>query len=466
MLQIIASIILLGGEILYLLQDFKKGLLAGFLALGLTADVFPWYLLPISGVATLSFLGFAAFSIFYIIRPQYNAQRNIDVIIASRGYLLLLIVFVSIALLYVWVAGVNSEYGLDKTLLVILRGIIPVFIFRFLVQDTNDFKIIFYTFVATSLLGTAFLLTSDVRDAYAISLDQVNTIVAGRIVGIGAVVLGVFLVSIEKLTWKHYLFTSPIFLGLIVGTLLTGSRGPLTGILATLLMFLLLSARLHSWTRTSFLLLGSLLVALVLTFFVNWTPLDILSLLGQNRIISTVLYLNFERFDSGRIEFYVAAIDAIFNTSAIGIGTGGFGNVMGGYIGRIYPHNIFLEITLEQGFIGLTVLCTIVSTTFYRCVKIWRDLQAAPYLKCVAAIWVYSLYNAQFSGDIGANYQFWATGGLVWIAYSVAAFEKNSVAKSSKFDLQSAVIQSNKSLSSTEIFRTDSIALEYFEQVS
>jgi len=420
MLQLIASMVLLCGEILYLLQDFKRGVLAGILVLGLTADVLPWHFLPISGVATIAFLVFCAFAIIYVIRPQYSKHKNIEAIVLSRGYLVLLFCFVAIALLYVLAAGENAQYGLDKTILVILRGVIPVFVFRLLIQESRDFKTVYYTFIAISVLGTAFLLSADVTQAYTVSLDQVNTIVAARIVGIGAVLLGTFLLFTDKISWIHYTVFTPLFFVLIIGTLLTGSRGPLTGILVVLSLVILLSGQFQLWGRSTFLFAGIFFATLLLTFFADWSLIDTLSVLGQNRIVSTILTLNFERIDSGRFELYEIAIDAITKSTAIGIGTGGFGNVMGGYIGRIYPHNIFLEVTLEQGLIGLSILLIIVATTFYRCVRLLRDRDANIYLKCVPSVWIYTLYNAQFSGDIGANYQFWAVGGLVWIAHALA----------------------------------------------
>lgn len=95
-----------------------------------------------------------------------------------------------------------------------------------------------------------------------------------------------------------------------------------------------------------------------------------INLIGLNRMLATLykIQANID-FTSGRIDIYKQAIEVIFE-NPFGIGLFGYLKKINGAQIGYYPHNIFIEIALNWGIIGLFIFMIFLLYYFYRFFKI------------------------------------------------------------------------------------------------
>jgi O-antigen ligase len=110
------------------------------------------------------------------------------------------------------------------------------------------------------------------------------------------------------------------------------------------------------------------------------------------------------RYDSSAQERVLAgsvALDEI-GTAPLGLGIGGFAQIynFGSVTDRVYPHNIVLEIAVEEGWvIGLFFVFVVLMALVqgYRCANV------EPSMRPFFAIFIYALCNSLVSGDMNDN---------------------------------------------------------------
>lgn len=121
-----------------------------------------------------------------------------------------------------------------------------------------------------------------------------------------------------------------------------------------------------------------------------------------------------------RLRLLEVAREALGGVSLLGLGTGGFTHLLGLPDQRFYPHNIFVEVLLENGVLGAAVLI-LFFVLVYRGWRRWgAELHAAGDVGPEQALWrvsgavfVYAVLNAQFSGDIWVNEWIWLWAGAI-----------------------------------------------------
>jgi len=182
---------------------------------------------------------------------------------------------------------------------------------------------------------------------------------------------------------------------------LTGSRGPLLGLIIGVLSVVII--RLHINIKT---LLSIIIVILLIIFIIGlFIPQEILG-----RITTSD--------DAGKI---TAAIRLLANIEALryfannvvfGIGFGSF--KFGGEIFDIilYPHNIFTEILSETGIIGFILFMYILVTILIKFIRNWKLLNVN-IASLVLGLFIASFINANLSGHIGGNIYFWFSLGIM-----------------------------------------------------
>jgi len=113
------------------------------------------------------------------------------------------------------------------------------------------------------------------------------------------------------------------------------------------------------------------------------------------------------------------ALDAFRQRGAWGLGTGGFSQLFSIGDQRFYPHNIFLELYIENGLPGLVIWLGFLAAVAVRWTR-WKKRPADPgsrteriLLRLVAAQFVFHMVNAQFSGDIFVNQWIWLWAGAL-----------------------------------------------------
>jgi O-antigen ligase len=120
----------------------------------------------------------------------------------------------------------------------------------------------------------------------------------------------------------------------------------------------------------------------------------------------------------GRSALYREAVTLTREHPALGLGTGGFYlyAAVAGNRGERYPHNIFLELSSELGLVAAAILALSLLGAFaglFR--RLWSSSpRARQVVLLVAALLLYNLFAAQFSGDVNDNRPFWTLLGVAW----------------------------------------------------
>jgi hypothetical protein len=201
----------------------------------------------------------------------------------------------------------------------------------------------------------------------------------------------VFLVGIGNPIWFSRFLVDLIFVALFYG--ISNKKIKFLDVIILISGFSLLFA---SGSRGPIL---SLVLVSILAF-INHNPskrkliifasLSILILLGPviiPKILNFNIYSVMDRLDS--YQFSISK----FIENPWGYGLGSFGILYNGLDERSYPHNIFLEIIVELGGVGLIVF----SMLIYYTMRTYNRKNIFFYLFLI------SFVNAQFSGDLASN---------------------------------------------------------------
>lgn len=119
-----------------------------------------------------------------------------------------------------------------------------------------------------------------------------------------------------------------------------------------------------------------------------------------------------------RLTFYKAALRAIPEHPLLGWGIGGWSMYYWHEDYRFYPHNLFLEIGVEQGSVGLIALGILLSAVFLTLRQ--SAAAAAERFPALLPVLVYLLAATMFSGDIDDNRFLWFWCGMVFAACGLA----------------------------------------------
>ncbi len=230
---------------------------------------------------------------------------------------------------------------------------------------------------------------------------QAGSINLGRVSSNGALIaIGVILIA--KQPWVR-LATLAVLPIMVLSLVAAGSRGPTVAFVLGLLVLVILGAATGR-SRRQLLLVGAGLVGAAIVI-----PLVVPSS-SIGRSLSTILGSSAGLSSNGRSELWAQAY-TLFNAHPwFGIGTGGFDSLQT----QPYPHNIFLETGAELGVFGALAVATMVGSMASRLRAMWLSTEGTQRLEIslLLALFVSSLCNALFSGQISDNSDVWLWGGL------------------------------------------------------
>ncbi|MDX2358774.1 O-antigen ligase family protein [Dietzia sp. PP-33] len=287
------------------------------------------------------------------------------------------------------VYALSSGYNPYKTAYLFSITLISVLAASVVLQTETDLRRWIKGTIVAGLVVAAFSLI-DPNLGYTetfgrLGIEGSSTIATARV--IGAAFVSVVLLACVR---QHRLRPILAVMSLLLGALLVsiGSRGPLLGAVLTIVV-VLLSARLFRDSRWSSLFVGALGLGLVAFWAAS------MNIKGAQR---TLGFLSGERIDVARNSLIGAATQNIEN-HPLGIGWGGFSLLMGDNSGSTHPHNLFLEVFLEGGWIAGVALVVFVVLALWR---LW--LASGSAVGAVTfALAIYWLAVAQTSSDINGN---------------------------------------------------------------
>lgn len=307
---------------------------------------------------------------------------------------------------------VPGDYPTEKfTALVTLTFICVVAPFQ--VLQTRSQRVAFLIALAlVGVLSGAFTFSqgSDaVTDAGlspdVLLLEGANTISTARILGTGALILIAAALTVRGTHLLHRTAWLTLGVGLVVFMFATGSRGPFSAMvlaLAALIVFVpvMREARFRSIVLLSF---GS-----IAAYW--WASSQ--QIVASDRAFA---WLTGERDASTltRINLWKSAADYA-SVSPLGAGWGGFAHIAKAPSTLKYPHNLFLELYVEAGWIIATILAALVL------VSMWKLLRQAldPISAVLFVLATFAFINAMVSGDINDNRLLWILVGVAWVPMS------------------------------------------------
>jgi hypothetical protein len=253
---------------------------------------------------------------------------------------------------------------------------------------------------AVAILGVAVAVSlvsgATTWQAQRFTFNDANPIWLARVLGFS--LLGSVSLFLKLQKWRYVIAVEIVLL--LYCILITGSRGPLIAAVAgcALLAMQSVRSRLVLKATISIAVVASISALVVGTGLIDW--------LIEFRAIRTQ-----DNSASFRILMLQHATRLIAEFPE-GIGLGAFF-----YQGATYPHNIFVELVVEWGWLpGCIAISIILGSIFGLALKMKE-------FNFVLAVYLMEILNASFSGDITSPRMLY---GIVFASYSWAFFEAKS----------------------------------------
>jgi O-antigen ligase len=247
-------------------------------------------------------------------------------------------------------------------------------------------SILFYTGFFS--LGISFLLGN--FQGGRLSLFGSGPNISARILSVAAIA-GLYLYQTRQKK-SFYLYSTLL---LLMGTVLTQSRGGLLALILAILVFLFLKnlvrLRVVSLSFVFFISIG--------LYFISKTPIydDFIQIWNSRFVVLTFQ----DRYTSGRTYIFAKAFETWQENPIWGIGLNGFG---GARLQGNYEHNFILSIAVSSGLLGITILIAVLSSALK---GIGRLIRNDSWTRFLASICVFYGVASLSSGDLFDARFFW-----------------------------------------------------------
>ena len=368
---------------------------------------------------TLLILILTSFSMLYkLIIKQYKINL-------SNKYVLFFFCFVAMLIVSNFYTK-SPESGLIKT---IRFSVFNTFLFLGgisigLTQKTRMrfLRILHFLIFIYSIIYAYFLKDMIGMNFKELANYHMRLSLVGNPIGVGRIFSVLSLLSIiclfyEKDKYKKIFYVLCTILGLII-TISTNSRGPFFALIISILIYLFFFTKLNKKKIVYALILISLLFIIIFTLL----PENLVSrykLFGVKEVhISEKQVRVFSTFKI-RKNLLNQSIKYLKNNTEnliFGIGASGFCYIGANRDTKLYPHNIFVEIILELGLIGLILFILPFLFLLNDFILTKNKINKNEYIQIIFWIMLTILFllNAQVSGDINDNRLLWFfQGGLI-----------------------------------------------------
>jgi O-antigen ligase len=239
-------------------------------------------------------------------------------------------------------------------------------------------------------------------------LPEQNVIALG-IQGAQGLMIATYFITRAKRRWQQIVATCLLPVTL-VALLASGSRGPVLGGAAGLLVLLVLLARSHG----AALRIALLTLLAVASFMV---AVRLVPSAAVERSLSTISGTKSGLASNGRNKLWSAGWTTFADHPALGVGTGSFATVArrevcpGPGCRDRYPHNILLEAGAELGILGLSFVVGILFVGAHGILRAYQRDPLGP-ASIVFATFTASTVTAMLTGDLAGAGGIWLTGGI------------------------------------------------------
>ncbi|EQB64156.1 MAG: O-antigen polymerase [candidate division Zixibacteria bacterium RBG-1] len=324
-------------------------------------------------------------------------------------------------------------YGTEKFLRFVtitsLAFLSPFTLFK-TAESIKRFFVIFIL-LASSMLLDLFLQGISPVDFYFRTAFGSDYLALARIQGIAFIfVFFYFLLSSKSLAVK--LINLALIFPLLFGIYISGGRAPalalsITLVVTMVLVFLASFGRQHrasqALVKRDFKIIGSILIII----FLGISLLAYFSDYFSTFIHRTILLIErSEESSPERVDMYTQALRTFlsFPYFLSGTGIGGFTVSYAGFDDKrgIYPHNIFLEMASELGFLGLLAIFLLIFWSLkdgFSLFKRNQDSNSTYLSLTLLALFIFLLLNSLVSGDINDNRILFASMALIQVGKKI-----------------------------------------------
>ena len=269
----------------------------------------------------------------------------------------------------------------------------------------NYFKFLSATILIAMLINLLIIATSGGLFTYLVraSLLGANPIAVSRSLAVIAAMVTV--IGIRREGWKR--LTALVILALILLAIVsTGSRGPLASFFAGIILFTVMfespvyKSKLFLVGGISIVIVFGLLLLLpesLTTRYMQITQGDVIVTAGGVERVSTI---------ATRLNFWSLSLKGWLSGPSnflFGMGASGFSSFFVWRDFRWYPHNIFFEVLVEQGFVGFMLLIMMIAVAVRYLLKARKVGMLSEHSSVWVAATLVIFFSAQFSGDINDN---------------------------------------------------------------
>lgn len=364
---------------------------------------------PSKAVPLISFAWITLALVFFLMRggdPRFARVFRSPLFLASAGLLALLLVRLP--------ASTDSSYGSFKVELFIISNLtllIAGIVLGLRVRDIDLFLVL--TLVIDAISGLLVVRQfgspgTGATDRYGLALQ--NTISLG-IQGAEGMMIATYLLMRGTRRW-HQMLGAIVLPISFVALLASGSRGPVLGAVAGLLVLLALLAR----SRQVALRLAMLTILLLGSF---WVAVHFVPSAASGRSLSTLTGTRSGLASNGRDQLWSAGWSSFTNHPLLGIGTGSFATqdrtmvCPGPGCLDKYPHNVLLEMAAEVGIGGAILMIVILVAAGRGLFRAWRiGGRIGDYATVASALFVSATVSALLTGDVSGDGGIWFYGGL------------------------------------------------------
>lgn len=357
------------------------------------------------GLITIAFFGWTGLAVLFV---AIGDSSRLPLSLLGAGAVIGSLFF-AIELLARLPDSTAPSYGSSKLKLFVLTNLIAVVAGFLISEGRKDFDI--YVSLTVAIAGASALIllwrlaqgqAQALFDSrYSLSAEE-NPIQLGREAADG-MLFATYVLLVGGRSRGRVVATILLPL-LVISLLAAGSRGPVLGALAGMLvLFAILARNAEARKRLLLLALAGLGAIVLATQLVPGQSIhrSLGFLSGGGSGISS----------NGRYQLWSEAWHLFANHPLFGVGTGSFF----GFDGlNQYPHNLILETGAELGFVGLALLAVVVGSTGLAIARAGTRLgpPGRPIVAVVAAVFVAAFVNAMFSGDVTTNSELWLAAGL------------------------------------------------------
>jgi O-antigen ligase len=298
------------------------------------------------------------------------------------------------------------QYGGEKLIRFLLIGAFFLLAPLYLINSDEDFRHFSFAFVVLAIVQ-AFVLFARAGRVSSMEDTDVTRIGAGWVIGMAILLLLFFQVT-ETPFWRKAL--TIVALSILVGGLVTSaSRGAMfsTAIAASYLLFKVYKGR--SKVFVGIIAIAALACAGTAFYFLR--NMDSGKYTEKaDEIIQMVEGHGSSGTAAQRLAFYQAAFREIEQRPLLGLGVGGWSVYYFGKDERAYPHDLLLEITTEEGLVGLVAFLIFIFAV-YRASRELCDL-TGPHFAVLAGLLLFTLIATMFSGDLDDDRVLWLWSGM------------------------------------------------------